>query len=345
MQMTDDLLERFFRKECTPEEERMVREYLLEHWANAEKDLTEEDWAAFHHKETLPSPISDKMLSVIDGSIRPKKTRLIYFRWSAAAAAVILLSIAAWKWTTDPRHSDTRTPVADSRPAAIHHWKEKTNRTGKTMILMLPDSSTVGLADKSSIRYEDSFTRTDRAIYLKGKALFTVASDPARPFTVYAGRLSTTALGTVFTVSWFGDSTVTTEVGLLSGKVVIRPDSLLRSKGIKETFLRPGEQLSFDPLKLTVLVHSVKTQPSLIQPKTTPAEKIMRFYDAPLKDIFSTLEREFHCKFDYRNTDVDDIRFTGNFNSGKEKLSDFLNTIALLNNLTLTEKNNTFYLR
>jgi hypothetical protein len=57
MQMTDDLLERFFRKECTPEEERKVREYLREHWADAEKDLTEEDWAAFHPKETLPSPI------------------------------------------------------------------------------------------------------------------------------------------------------------------------------------------------------------------------------------------------------------------------------------------------
>jgi ferric-dicitrate binding protein FerR (iron transport regulator) len=246
---------------------------------------------------------------------------------------------------TSSRHPEAGAPVADSRPAVIRHWKEKTNRTGKMMILMLPDSSTVGLADKSSIRFEDSFTRNDRAIYLKGKALFTVASDPARPFTVYAGRLATTALGTVFTVSWFGDSTVATEVGLLSGKVVIRPDSLLRSKGIKETYLHPGEQLSFDPLQLTVRVHPSGTKPSLVRSHMPPAEKIMRFNDAPLKDIFRTLEKEFHCRFNYRNTDIDDIRFTGNFNSGKETLSGFLNTIALLNNLTLTEKNNTFYLR
>ncbi|MBN9385493.1 MAG: DUF4974 domain-containing protein [Chitinophagaceae bacterium] len=340
--MTEDLFERFFRKECTPEEERQVREYLRQHWAEVEKDLTEEDWAAFSHQETLPSSASDKMLSVIDGSIRPKRTRQIYFRWSAAAA-LILLSIAAWIWSGNIRHSGAS--IADSRPAVIHHWKERINRTGKTMVLMLPDSSTVGLADKSSIRYEDSFTRDDRTIYLQGKALFTVASDPARPFIVHAGRLSTTVLGTVFSVSCFGDKAGATEISLFSGRVVIRPDSLLRSKGIKETFLHPGEQLSFDPLKLTVLVHPEKTKPPLVQPQMPPAEKIMRFNNAPLRDIFKTLEREYHCRFDYKNADINDIRFTGNFNSNKETLSSFLNTIALLNNLTLTEKNNTFYLK
>lgn len=342
MQMTEDLLERFFRKECTPEEEQRVREYLRQHWADMEKGLTEEDWAGFYHKETLSSSVSDKMLSVIDGSIRPKRTRQIYFRWSAAAA-LILLSIATWKWSSSIRHSGV--PIADSRPAVMHHWKERINRTGKTMVLMLPDSSTVGLADKSAIRYEDSFTREDRAIFLKGKALFTVASDPDRPFTVYAGGLSTTALGTVFSVSCFEDSARATEVSLLSGRVVVRPDSMLRSKGVKETFLHPGQQLSFDPLKLTVLVHPLKTKSSLTQPPMPPAEKIMRFNNTPLRDIFKTLEKEYHCRFNYKDADITDIRFTGNFNSNKETLSDFLNTIALLNNLTLTEKNNTFYLK
>jgi ferric-dicitrate binding protein FerR (iron transport regulator) len=342
MQMTEDLFERFFRKECTPEEEQQVREYFQQRLPGLEKDLTEEDWAAFHHKGILSSSVSDKMLSVIDEAILPPKTKRLYFRW-VAAAALIPIGLAVWKWTTYSGHSGAS--IAASQPAVLHHWKEKMNQTGKTILLSLPDSSSVELADKSSIRYEDAFTRSDRAIYLKGKALFTVASSPARPFTVYAGGLSTTALGTVFSVSCIGDSTTGTEVSLLSGKVVVRPDSLLQSRGVKETFLQPGQQLKFDPSKLSVLVHSLKTEPSHIQSERPPAEKIMRFNNTPLRDIFQTLEKEYHCRFSYKRAEIDDIRFTGSFNSNKETLSDFLNTIALLNNLTLTEKNNTFYLK
>lgn len=373
MEPTEDLLEKFFRKECTPQEEELVRDYLRQYWAGLEKKLTEEDWADFRYLGALPPGLSDKMLSEIDKSIEqggkdkgnPKgredkgipqggetavgptpNIRRIGIRW-ASAAAIILCSLAVWIWVRNSRQSATR--LADMPSiASAHHWKEMINKTGKTMLLVLPDSSTVELADRSSIRYEDSFSGAARAIYLEGKGLFTVASDPARPFTVYTTQLSTTALATVFSVNSMVDGTTETEVCLLSGKVVVRPDSLLRSRGIRETFLLPGQQLKFDPLKMTVLVHnagSPKTKPSPFRTVKPLPEKIMRFNDTPLKDIFRTLENSYHCRFDYQTGEIGDIRFTGSFNSEKETLSDFLNTIALLNNLTVTEKNNTYYLK
>lgn len=336
--MTDDLIEKFFRKECTPEEEQRVREYFRQHLSDLE-NLTEEDWATFHYKEPLPAFVSDKMLSVIEHSTHPRKTIRIFFRY-AAAAAVAGLCIAAWMWANHSHHSGT--PAIASQPAPApapqHHWTEKANRTGKTIQLTLPDSSIVALASQSSIRYEDSFTRDTRAIYLTGKAMFTVATDHVRPFTVHAGGLSTTALATVFSVSCTGDNNMATEVSLISGKVVVRGSS------IKETFLHPGELLRFDPLKQTVSVQAQRI-PLPIRPANPPVERIMQFNDTPLKDIFQSLEKEYHCRVIYDNPDIDSIRFTGSFNKNKETLSDFLNTIALLNNLTLTEKNTSFYLK
>jgi ferric-dicitrate binding protein FerR (iron transport regulator) len=301
-----------------------------------DKDLTEEDWAAFEPKNALPADVSEKMLNVIDASVLPKKSKMIYLRW-AAAAALIPLGFVLWKWTTGAHRSEV-----SMAPVVQHHWKEKVNHTGKTMLLALPDSSTVELADGSDIRFDEAFTR---AVYLKGKGLFTVISDSVRPFTVYAGGLATTALATVFSVSCTGDSTTATEVSLFSGKVVVRPDSLLRSRGVVETLLKPGEQLRFEPLKQTILVRSVRSQPSQIPAEKAPAEKIMRFNNTPLGDIFRSLENEYHCRISYKNPDIEGIRFTGSFNSNKESLADFLNTIALLNNLSITEKNNAFYLK
>jgi transmembrane sensor len=319
-----------------------LTDFIKQHLKTLEK-ATEEDWETFETEQTLPPSVSDKMLSVINTSIQPQKTKRIYYRW-ASVAALVLLSLAAWKWTTHPHHAGN--PIA-ANAEVTHRWKEKINRTGKTMLLALPDSSTVELSNRSSIRYQDSFARKDRTIYLKGEALFTVASDPVRPFSVHAGGLSTTALGTVFRISSFEDNTGSTEVSLLSGKVVVRPDSLLSSKGVKEMFLKPGQQLRFDPLRLTVFVHPMKTKPlktAASQALHPSPEKILRFNNAPLADIFRTLEKEYHCHFSYKREAIDAIRFTGSFNSTKEKLPDFLNTIGLLNNLTLTKKNNTFYI-
>src|SRR6185369_7882671 len=129
--------------------------------------------------------------------------------------------------------------------------------------------------------------------------------------------------------SWSGDSAAAMEVRLHSGKVVIRPDSLLHSKGIRDTYLDPGQQLTFDPLQLTV--HVGRSKPALARIEKARTDDIMKFNDTPLPEIFSTLEKQFHCKFDYKKEDTDDIRFTGNFNPKKETLSYFLNTIALLN--------------
>jgi len=66
--------------------------------------------------------------------------------------------------------------------------------------VVLPDGSIVSVNTNSEISVQ--FTRTERNIHLlRGEALFDVAKNKDRPFTVIAGDTSVRAVGTSFTVS------------------------------------------------------------------------------------------------------------------------------------------------
>lgn len=78
--------------------------------------------------------------------------------------------------------------------------------TGERRSVALADGSTIRLNTASAIAID--FTRSARTVRLiRGEAAFTVARDRDRPFTVIAGRGSTTALGTRFIVRQDGDQT------------------------------------------------------------------------------------------------------------------------------------------
>lgn len=71
--------------------------------------------------------------------------------------------------------------------------------TGETPIVTLEEGSIVQLNASSAIAHDyDASRRTVRL--LRGQAYFEVAADPGRPFTVEAGEVSVTALGTAFDV-------------------------------------------------------------------------------------------------------------------------------------------------
>ena len=314
-----------------------------------EEDMSEESWENFNPRETLPPSVSDRMFKVIETHIQPpaSKIRRLYFRW-ASIAALFLVIVSVWIWGS---HKKTSSSLPQAT-AAVHpeepvFWKSKLNHTGKTMLISLPDSSLVELADKSVLRYPEPFVGNKRDLYLNGQALFKVAKDKSRSFTVHAGGFSTTALGTEFRVTADeGRLGSTTEVALLSGKVVVRPDSLLRSKGIKEIYLSPGQLYHFDPLKGLVYVHPIeKTAAPGMKVATALTGKILRFNDESLPEIFTTLEKECSYHLIYNKDQLADIRFTGVFNGNKETLKDFLSTITLLNSLSLIQKNNAFYIK
>lgn len=109
---------------------------------------------------------------------------------------------------------------------------------GSVKIITLTDHSVVTLNSGSVFKYPASFASTNRKVFLiKGKGFFEIAKDKTRPFTVYSASLSTTALGTSFTVENYNTCQLE-KVRLFTGKVEIGS----KEHGFSPLRLIPGQQ-------------------------------------------------------------------------------------------------------
>ena len=350
MKMQTALLESFFRGECTEPEKQAVQEYLYKHPDVLSHYLTEDSWSSFKEEQELPVSISDKMLRVIEGRINKKgKAIRLVFKW-ASVAAVLLISFGLWLALNKPART---TPVVaavtdnNAEEKQTENVEFHFNATVKSKTISLKDGSTVELAPASEIRFAKVFDADKRDIYLKGVALFKVAKDATRPFTVYAGGLGTTALGTVFRISELDKSAIRVE--LFKGRVVVRPDSSLKSKGITETYLKPGQQLNLDKLSFAFSVKKINnvnasyTATAASSARHRLVKETLHFSNRPLSEIIKILETKYQLKFRYADGLLNEMDFTGDFNENKESVEDFLNTICLLNALTIKREKNVIH--
>ena len=114
---------------------------------------------------------------------------------------------------------------------------------GEQQVATLEDGSRIALNADTQLKVH--YDKASRSVQLdKGEAMFEVAHNARRPFTVEAGNKRITALGTSFIVRKSGDSVA---VILLSGKV--RVDTLGEATEARApaTILSPGEQLMAAP--------------------------------------------------------------------------------------------------
>lgn len=119
--------------------------------------------------------------------------------WLATAAAVCLAAVVAVIWTR--------------MGPAVHE-----TRIGELTVVELADGTVVHL--DTDTRIVSSFRRDRRVVTLeRGRALFDVVRDPARPFVVRSADVSVTALGTQFDVYRRDGAT---DVAVVEGKVNVR---------------------------------------------------------------------------------------------------------------------------
>lgn len=176
--------------------------------------------------ETAPSPIA--AVTAAPRRSGPQARRAAApRRWrqavlsAAAGAMAACLAIAAG-------------PVLLLRLEADHYTAKAEQRA-----ITLQDGSQVTLAAASAIATGFSSSARDVEL-LEGDAYFDVVKDPARPFTVAAGEVRITVLGTSF------DVRVTTgmiDVSLAEGSVRAKVSVGGR---VQERMLVPGEMLSID---------------------------------------------------------------------------------------------------
>ena len=162
-------------------------------------------------------------------------------RRAAIAAAVAAFAVMIGLWLLESQEQDP-TIFAWTENAASGAAKNSggdgiyQTGTGETSAVTLRDGSIVTLNARTRIRVAVN-GRGRHVDLIDGQALFDIAKDALRPFTVRAADRDITALGTAFDVRL--DST-SVRVTLLEGTVRITRD---RSELPSERILTPGQQL------------------------------------------------------------------------------------------------------
>lgn len=148
--------------------------------------------------------------------------------------------------------------------------------------LTLPDGSAVELSAGASLEYPKRFTGDERDVYLTGEAFFMVKRDEERPFKVYTGDLTTTVLGTAFSIS-YQEETGKADVALVEGRVQVEAPSATGNKEI--VILHPDQWVSYENEFRSL---DVKDD---ITGKILWREGILDFEGERLADVIAKLEK------------------------------------------------------
>ncbi|MFT3826594.1 MAG: FecR domain-containing protein [Chitinophagaceae bacterium] len=326
MHAVQQLIQKFWSGETSEEENQLLIQLLIEQ----ETALSEADKAAFfkrkedgtivveatrsqHMLERMHAQMKDKELTTATDTAKVvplKRNRT----WWVAASVVVLLGSVAYLFA--PLFSKQDSIVAGKESRAHEGVKTVTNHTDSIMEVALQDGSVVSISGHSAISFYEPFSAEARNISLAGEAVFKVAKDAKRPFTVYANGIATTALGTVFTVNTLVRDIVS--VQLFEGKVVIR--SADGSRSMKDVYLDPGQEFTINKntnsyiVKAGSAANSVASGPagSRKEENGRKPDIILVFNNEPLARVFHKLEERYRIKIQFNENDVAGRYFSGN---------------------------------
>lgn len=337
------LIEKFFRKECTPHEAMEVALYLKANPQVLEKYMSIEDWEATG-KELMPEDFWNEAWENIQKKNKQRHLLVTIKRVTTVAACLIIITSVIFYFY--PSQKTTQQPVITAQLQPKAKRKSVINTTNKVLNMVLPDSSLVKLSPASTVQYDEPFPADKRDIFLDGEAEFHVTKDKKKPFTVYAGAFATTALGTIFSVKKNAAENII-NVKLFKGKVVIHStDSHL--KGWKDdVYLSPGEQLKFNAENMLLAVNKIETVHTGTPVKTkkpvtaSPSENELVFSNTTLPKVVEKLSAYYNTKITYDSLLIDRMNFTGTI-SKKDSLPVILKAITQMNNLDLIRNNDGF---
>ncbi|KAA2244549.1 DUF4974 domain-containing protein [Chitinophaga agrisoli] len=313
LQEIKKLLEKYRQQTCTEEERAQI-----EAWLNPARtgDMPADE-------DALEEKLRQIKLK-IDLQTAPRPLRVFPIKKLAAAAAILLLiggAAAMWiKHNTRPTLPHTIAQQAVVRRLS-NGWVTISTSKGITHTVKLPDSSVVVMNANSRLRYPLTFTSNKRPVYLEeGEAFFNIASDKARPFTVYTPHFATTALGTAFNIKAYSKEQKVA-ISLIQGKV--RVDNLQQNSASNAShILAPHEQLILDKVSARVNNTRFDEEVSI----TGWQQGMILLNDASKTDVINSIENKFAVTIEDRTGDTQ-WSYTGSFKT--ESLEEVLQTICM----------------
>jgi transmembrane sensor len=343
MQVTENLLQRFFDQQCSAEEANTVVSYLYDHPEDVERWLGP-DWRQAGKEIPVPASYRKEMWRRINDEINLTHSRKTSYRHLyMSAAAVILLVLCGW-WFFSREY---RAAVHEPQLAMLEQtdaMELRGNTTASPLTVHLPDGSEVTLEPGSTIKYIKGFAGKERRIILSGNGFFEVEKDITKPFIVVAGEITTTALGTSFRVT---ENEEGITVKLYTGKVVVN------KKGTDKhwsgpVYLLPGTAMTYSIKQTRTTVAAFVPETKAVKTPERGSVQInkmqiagteLNFDNTPLQNVLSQMEERFAIKIQYDQSVINNHYFTGKV-LPTDSADVLLNVIGNMNGLTIKKEGN-----
>jgi transmembrane sensor len=208
--------------------------------------------------------------------------------WFAVAVTTVVLMAMASIW------------YLGHRPATFE------SAIGEQHVVVLEDGSRVTLDARSRIRV--SLSRSARDVdLLSGQALFDVAHDPARPFTVHGSNVVVRAVGTQFDVIQRANAATVT---VIQGRVEVRQTA--PGPDLPHVLVSAGEQV-------VVSASSGVQRPVLadVGNATSWTQKRLVFESEPLAQVVEDFNRHNARQLVLANAALGQLLVTGTFSSNQ----------------------------
>jgi transmembrane sensor len=326
-EISEELLEKYFKGLCTEEEAAIVEASLL-------KDYEESDALT-----PLPEGYKEEMLEAIVLETAVKRVPKIRYIRALVAAACMLLLVTGWLLLTLREKKDKTI----DKPQLAVVWVGKHNADNKKVRVQLPDSSEMVLSPGATVRYRKDFEQYNRReIHVEGSATFTVIKDKNIPFVVYSEGLQTTVMGTIFEVTAEKGSDHI-KVRLLEGNLIVRLDSLVKDS-TRKYFLSPGQELIYGKWNKSVVIQKIKpvggggyaySRVNRLPGHPDSLSNWYMFNNQPLADVFDQISILYNVDIQYSSAELRNKYFIGKLEK-KDSLSKILRDITLLNHLSVT---------
>lgn len=330
MIVTEELIEKFFLKKCTVSEAQAVAGYLYGQPEILDRYLSKSEWDQEINDTLKPAEFWDDLWEEIKPLRKRRRVGSVFLRYAVAASVVMAIAWFVVEYTGKQNGQESKQYMALFK----HHVIDNNSKVSKEIIL--PDGSKVKLSAHAVIEYDEPFQNKRREVSLKGEALFVVAKDKLRPFTVYSNQLATTALGTRFSVISNADSKLII-VHLFEGKVVVKSSPNSKKPLSRDFYLQPGDEL----------IYNKTTATAKIQAKTSvqnnKQENLLVFDREPLANVFDQLANKYNVHIQYSPDDFGNMYYIGNFDQS-DSIERILTNIAKLNGLKLSKSSDNEYL-
>lgn len=302
MKQLRTLLEKYAKSETTAIETAFVESYLQK---LQEKGIAK---ISIQADRDLEHRIHSKINKTIQQNFFQR-----YFSYLPIAASLLLLfSISLFGILSFPRSSE--------------NWQIKRANKGEQLEFYLSDSTQVYLSPGSELRYQASFRKQERKVYLRGEAFFKVAKkQDHQAFVVESTHLSVKVLGTQFNLQDVHSENAT--VNVHSGKVQVTD-----KENQQQQIVTKNQQVVYDFQTKKLQQNSLKD----LEINEWFKGQI-KFKSASLSEVINTLERRFDVVIDIKTQAYPTYKISGDFSS--DNIEQVLQSLGFLYNITYDKIN------